>query len=239
MTASAPPASPVSREAALRIALAARALPGVEVTAFVRALSDRLGLPVTDQKLARMTVDELKAMLQGDEIVDPGVERSALKQAVRYLWGEGLVDDAPQPDPDCPESAGTLSVAVASNTGEALDGHFGSCTRFLVYRVSEEGIWLAAVRSTLSTDDAEDRNVARAALIADCQIVYVQSVGGPAAAKLVRAGIHPVKFPAGGPAREALAQLQATLRRPPPWLARLLGREAGTLARYAGDEDET
>jgi nitrogen fixation protein NifX len=238
MNAPAPHGSPVSREAALRIAMAARALPGVEVAAFVHALGDRLGLPVTDQKLARMTVADLKLMLQGDEIIDPGVDGAALKSAVRYLWGEGLADDAPQPDADVPQASGMLTVAVASNTGELLDGHFGSCARFLVYRVSESGVWLAAVRSTLATDDAEDRNAARAALLHDCQLAYMQSIGGPAAAKLVRAGVHPVKFPAGGPARDALAQLQGTLRRPPPWLAKVLGQEARTIAHFTADDED-
>ncbi|PTD97718.1 dinitrogenase iron-molybdenum cofactor biosynthesis protein [Pseudothauera lacus] len=232
MNAPVPNGSPVSRETALRIAMAARTLPGVNVAAFVHALGERLGLPVTDEKLARMTVADLKAMLQGDEIVDPGVEGSVLKSAVRYLWGEGLADDAPLPDSDVPQGAGALTVAVASNSGEQLDGHFGSCNRFLIYRVAEDGIWLTGVRSTLEADGAEDRNAARAELLAGCQLVYVQSVGGPAAAKVVRAGVHPVKFPAGGAAREVLAQLQRVLGSPPPWLARALGREAQSLARF-------
>lgn len=230
--------SPVSRDSALRIAMAARALPGVEVAAFVHALGNRLGLPVTDDKLARVTVEDLKAMLQGDEIVDPGVDRASLKAAVRYLWGEGLADDAPAPETDVPEGDGALRVAVASNTGEQLDGHFGSCSRFLVYRVAEDAVHLVAVRATREADGEEDRNVARAALIGDCHLVYVQSVGGPAAAKLVRAGVHPVKLPGGGPAREAVARLQQSLRRPPPWLAKVLGREAASLARFAAAADE-
>jgi nitrogen fixation protein NifX len=94
------------------------------------------------------------------------------------------------------------------------------------------------VRPTLEADDAEDKNVARAELINDCQIVYVQSVGGPAAAKIVRAGVHPIKFPQTGPAREALARLQGTLESPPPWLAKILGVEAQSLAKFAEEEDE-
>lgn len=233
MNASAPTGSPVSRETALRIAMAARTLPGVNVAAFVHALGERLGLPVTDEKLARMTVADLKAMLQGDEIVDPGVDGDALKTAVRYLWGEGIADDAPVPDSGVPEGPGALTVAVASNRGEQLDGHFGSCTRFLIYRVAEDGIWLTGVRPTLEADGAEDRNAARAELLAGCQLVYVHSIGGPAAAKVVRAGVHPVKFPAGGAARDALAQLRQVLNSPPPWLARTLGKEAGLMARFA------
>ena len=236
MNAFAPLGSPVSREAALRIAMAARTLPGVRIPDFVHSLGERLGLPVTDDKLARMTVEDLKAMLQGDEIVDPGVDREDLKAAVRYLWGEGLDADAPVPE-TAPVGAGWLKVAVASNTAEQLDGHFGSCARFLIYHVSENGIILSAVRPTRDADGAEDRNVARAALISDCHIVYVQSMGGPAAAKVVRAGVHPVKFPAGGTAREALARLQTTLVAPPPWLARILGKEATTLARFVTDPE--
>ena len=232
MSTPSPTGSPVSREAALRIAMAARSLPGVEVADFVHALGERLGLPVTDDKLSRMTVEDLKQMLQGDEIIDPGVDAAELKAAVRYLWGEGLVDDAPTPDADVPEGGNALRVAIASNTGEKLDGHFGSSKRFLIYRVAEDGIWLVTVRSALEADGAEDRNAARAQLIGDCHLVYVQSVGGPAAAKVVRAGVHPVKYPKGGDAREVLATLQGTLQSPPPWLARAMGREAKSLARF-------
>lgn len=237
MNAAPSSASPVTREAALRIALAARALPDVKISEFVRALGDRLGTPVTESKLARVTVADLKAMLQGDEIVDPGVDAHALKSAVRYLWGEGIDDGAPQPDADLPSGDGLLKVAVASNNGEKLDGHFGSCGRFLIYLVSESAVSLAEVRSTRVTDDAEDRNVARAELIGDCHLAYMQSIGGPAAAKVVRAGIHPVKFPVGGEAREVLTQLQGTLSCPPPWLAKLLGREAASLKRYVSSEE--
>jgi len=237
MNAASSTASPVSREAALRIALAARALPDVKVSAFVRALGDRLGTPVTEAKLARMTVADIKAMLQGDEIVDPGVDAGALKAAVRYLWGEGIDDGAPTPDANAPVGDGLLRVAVASNAGEMLDGHFGSCSRFLIYLVSETGVFLSEVRSTRATDDAEDRNVARAELIADCHLAYMQSIGGPAAAKVVRAGIHPVKYPVGGAARVVLAQLQGTLLSPPPWLAKLLGRQPASLQRYMPGEE--
>lgn len=93
---------------------------------------------------------------------------------------------------------------------------------------------LIGVRPTLEADHAEDRNVARAALIDDCQIVYVQSIGGPATAKVVRAGVHPVKV-AGGTALATLAQLQQALQHPPPWLARIMGVEASSLARFAAN----
>ena len=131
-----------------------------------------------------------------------------------------------------------LRVAIASNHNELLDGHFGSCERFLIYQVSPSEIRLVGVRSTLSTADAEDKNAARAELINDCQILGVQSIGGPAAAKVVRAGVHPVKRPIGGEARDMLAELQGRLLAPPPWLAQIMGVPAHSLAKFEADMEE-
>lgn len=229
----------MTRETALRIGMAARAMPGVDVRAFVTALVGKYGAPLDADKLARVTVSDMKALLQGDEIVEPDVEREQIKTAVRYLWGEGLAaEDLPQPAPYADgEMPGSLRVAVASNNGQIMDGHFGSCARFLVYQVSRSEARLIDVRSTLDADGAEDRNVARAQLIADCQLVYVQSIGGPAAAKVVRAGVHPVKLPEGGPAAAALARLQHTMDAPPPWLAKVMGVAAASLERFVEDTE--
>ena len=196
----------ITREAALRIALAARELGDLSVGELVSALVSRLGLPLTEVKLARVTVADLQVLLQGDEVVETDIPKDRLKQAVRLLWGEGLVHSDLPPlagysDGDMP---GSIRVACASNREDLLDGHFGSCERFLVYQVSPAEVRLIGVRPTLEADHAEDRNVARAALIDDCQIVYVQSIGGPATAKVVRAGVHPVKV-AGGTALATLA----------------------------------
>ena len=57
-------ASPIaSREAALRIALAARALDGLDVKALVGALLEKLEPPLTEAKLAKLTVEDLRAIL--------------------------------------------------------------------------------------------------------------------------------------------------------------------------------
>lgn len=128
--------------------------------------------------------------------------------------------------------SGSIRVACASNDGAILDGHFGSCERFLIYQVSPAELTLIEARETAATDDAEDRNVARARLINDCQVVFIQSIGGPAAAKVVRAGVHPVKVPKPAPAREVLVKLQTALVSPPPWLAKVMGVEAASLAGY-------
>ena len=226
-----------SREAALRIALAARAMNGLDTRALVGALIDKLDSPLTESKLGTLTVEDIRFIIAGDfadQGCHVGVEDAALKDAVRLLWGQGVDNrDFPKVESysegDLPVS---IRVAIAANRGENLDGHFGSCERFLIYQVSQSGLRLIDVRSTVEADGAEDKNVARSLLINDCQIVYVQSIGGPAAAKVVRAGVHPIKYAKGGPAREVLRVLQERLASPPPWLAQIMGVPAGSLARF-------
>ena len=232
---------PMTREAALRIGLAARTLQFGHITALVEALASHLGLPLSENKLATVSVGDLRTIL-GDAqaataATQPGrlADDDVLKRAVRLFWGEG-VDGSELPvleayaEGDLP---GSIRVACASHSGEMIDGHFGSCDRFLIYQVAPGGLRLIAVRPTLEADHEDDRNAARARLIADCQIVYVQSIGGPAAAKVVRVGAHPIKVAAASAARELLAQLQRTLAAPPPWLAKAMGVPAQSLARFA------
>ena len=225
--------SSMTREAALRIALAARELPGVEPRALVLALGEKLALPLTEAKLATVSVEALSELLVG-------TDRAGLKAAVRLLWGTDVVgSELPALEPYAEgELPASIRVAIASNSGEQLDGHFGSCERYLIYQLSPTALRLIDQRPTLAADQVEDRNLARAALIADCQIVYVQSIGGAAVAKVVRAGAHPIKVGRGGPARELLAQLQASLRSPPPWLAKVMGVKAMSLAPYVAAAQE-
>lgn len=230
----------ITKAAALRIAMATRVLSEVNSAALVAKLGDHLGLPVTEEKLAKVTVADLKLILSGEETVEPDVDGASIKLAVRHLWGEsGEMENLPPLDAYAEgDMPGSLRVAVASNTEENLDGHFGSCPRFLVYQVGRNDIRLIDIRPTQITDDAEDKNTARAKLIDDCQIVYVQSIGGPAAAKAVRANVHPVKVPEAGRARITLQRLQAVLDAPPPWLARILGVEAKSLSRFGETPEE-
>ncbi|GAB4366280.1 MAG: hypothetical protein Kow0060_23800 [Methylohalobius crimeensis] len=236
-------AQTLSREVALRIGLAAKVLPGIDARRLMQVLAEKVGLPLTERRLAKVTVTHLKtgfASLDGEEDgEDVGIGMEPLKRAVRYLWGEEVEEpDLPRPLPYAEgDMPGSIRVAVAANGGETVDGHFGSCPYFLVYQISPEAIRLIDIRSTAGTDEADDKNAFRAGLIDDCHVVYVQSVGGPAAAKIVRAGIYPIKWPEGGPASEALIRLQSVMAgSPPPWLAKILGVPAEKRVRFAAGE---
>ena len=134
----------ITKAAALRIAQAARVLADVNAGAFAAKLGDNLGLPITEEKLAKVTVADIKLILSGEETVDPDMDSASIKLAVRHLWGQAAdAEDLPPlaayKEGDMP---GSLRVAVASNTEENLDGHFGSCPRFLIYQVGPEDIRL-------------------------------------------------------------------------------------------------
>jgi len=212
---------PVTREAALRIALAARAMPKVTLPALIEQLQRRLGESIDEENLRQVTVTMLKtgfASADGEEDgEDIGIGLEAMKLAVRILWGETQGDEslpriAPYEDGEMP---GSVRIAIASDKGDTLSGHFGSCLRFLVYQVSPDEIRLL---------DIDDKNLWRARLIGDCHVCYVVSIGGPAAAKVIRADIYPIKIPDGGPALEILKPFQtAMVDSPPPWLLKILG----------------
>ncbi|EHQ53245.1 NifY protein [Ectothiorhodospira sp. PHS-1] len=228
----------LNRECALRIALASRVLPGVQLPRLIEAIIEKVDAPIREDGLARLTVADLRQALkrpksESEEEGGPGDE--ALEMAVRYLSGERDVEPGlPTIEDYVPgDMADSVRIAMASNTGEKLDGHFGSCLRFLVYQVSATESRLVDIRETETADLSDDRNAARAAMVNDCQVLYIQGIGGPAAAKVIRAGVHPVKFPRGSVAAEVITQLQDVLKgSPPPWLAKSMGRQPQTLEKF-------
>ncbi len=232
----------ISRDLALRLGLAARVLPGVGLPRLLEVLREKLGTPLIIENLLKITVTDLKTglgSLDGEEDAEEmNISMEQFKLAVRYLWGEESVEpDLPAiqayADGDMP---GSIRIALASNTADNLDGHFGSCPRFLVYQISPSELRLIAIRSTVGADDSDDRNAFRANLIADCHVMYVQSIGGPAAAKVVRAGIYPLKQPEGGKAEEILRGMQEVMAgSPPPWLAKILGVPAEQRTKYSAE----
>jgi len=119
---------------------------------------------------------------------------------------------------------GTIKVACASNSKDRIDGHFGTCTQFLIYQVSPTSWHLCDTREPTQSQPGEDKNARRAELIQDCHLLFTVSIGGPAAAKVIRAGLHPMKLPLGGAAADVIERLRMTLASaPPPWLAKAMG----------------
>ncbi|WP_426415185.1 NifB/NifX family molybdenum-iron cluster-binding protein [Aestuariirhabdus sp. LZHN29] len=116
-----------------------------------------------------------------------------------------------------------FTIAFATNGGDVIDGHFGSCTQFDIYRFDVDSILFVESRTAKSVEGIE-KNGVRADQLSDCDLLFVASIGGPAAAKVIRHGIHPLKDTQLTPVYDALKRLQNVLAtNPPPWMAKRMG----------------
>jgi nitrogen fixation protein NifX len=225
----------LSRELALRIGLAARALPDTDARRLFKVLTDCIGLPITEEKIGSLNLKTLKAAQEG-ELSD--IDDALLKKALHILKHDVETVATRKPEivslgeSDMP---GSVRIACASNDAVNVDGHFGSCSQFMVYQVSADETRLIDIRATdiPSGLEVDDKNLYRAELIQDCQVLYMASVGGPAAAKIVKLGIHPIKLPGIESIADIVAQLQTVIAgTPPPWLAKVMGIEASDRFRF-------
>ncbi|HET9657561.1 MAG TPA: nitrogen fixation protein NifX [Kineosporiaceae bacterium] len=119
-----------------------------------------------------------------------------------------------------------LRIAFATADGTAVDQHFGWCRRFDVYEFDAGHARLAAIRELPAVPGEEDGKIeARLDAVRDCAIVHIAAIGGTAAARVVNAGLMPVKVPEGTAVADLVLRLQDVLQgSPPPWLRKVLRR---------------
>lgn len=162
--------------------------------------------------------------------------------AVRRL---SLVTDAPViPAPERPK--GALRIAIATQDLKGLNAHFGSTKLFAVYDITPESrTFVEAVsfddvsdQSGRHKNEGDDRITPKVAALSGCHLLFCLAIGGPAAAKVVAAKIHPIKVPQPSPIEEVLQRTQTMLKTaPPPWLRKVL-TEAGVAARKPSFDDD-
>ncbi|AJY46773.1 NifB/NifX family molybdenum-iron cluster-binding protein [Martelella endophytica] len=222
----------LDRNLALKVGLAARQLPDIGIATLLSVLDKAVSLPLTEEKLQGLTMKAFRSAGGQEFLAIPGDRQKAAFACLKEPVASGADDPIIETYHDGDMRA-SLRIACGSNGAERLDGHFGSCSRFLIYQVSATECRLIDVRRTDGERDAEDKNVWRAGLISDCQVLHVLAIGGPAAAKVVRANILPLKHAAPIAARDVMAGMQKVIAgTPPPWLARAMGREAETLKGF-------
>lgn len=117
-----------------------------------------------------------------------------------------------------------MKVAFASTDKIHVDEHFGRAESFFIWEVGiEEAAFSGLVQVKTEGADEADRIEARCAGLADCALVYVAEIGGPAAARLVAKKIHPIKSKEREPITAVVEKLQEVLRNsPPPWLRKAM-----------------
>ncbi len=122
-----------------------------------------------------------------------------------------------------PRREAQLLAAFASQDGIAINGHFGQCRLFFIYAFDGNGSWLHGLRRYPSEPGERESNEVRAQLLAGCHLLFCEAIGGPAAARIIRHNIHPMKVPPGTTIQSQCDALQALMAdRLPPWLAKRL-----------------
>lgn len=224
----------MTRELALRIGLAARLLPETDAKRLLKVLAHCVNGLLTESTIAGIGLETLKAACNGEF---SGMDIKSLQQALAILNNTSAQPVLPEPtayqEGDMP---GSIRIACGTDDAIHVNGHFVNCRWFMVYQVSGSearliDIRVADIPAGLIVDD---KNSYRAEQIQDSRVVYVASIGGPAAAKAVKLGIHPMKLDMVQPLAKVLAELQQVMAdAPPPWLAKAMGIDAVERVRFA------
>ncbi len=212
----------ISDQAALRVALASKSLPNIDLRSLLGLLIQHLGEPLTETKLVGLSPKAFRLMVSS---LGSGPTRKDVSSALDVLCNPELSDaSSPKITMTQPISGPKLTVALTSNQGEMVNGHYGSCMRVLIYEVNESTHQLVEVREMPTEKTGEERAIAMLDRVRDCHMLFTLSIGGPAAARVTRANIHPIKKMTPMSAQEVLSDLSNVIAtNPPPWIKRILG----------------
>ena len=139
-------------------------------------------------------------------------------------------EDSPETVGDAPKP-GALRVAIATQDLKTMNAHFGSAKRFAIYDVTpDDWAFVEAVSFDDVSDETgkhkvegDDKIAPKVQGLAGCHILFCLAIGGPSAAKVVSAGIHPIKMPQAQSIEAVLTRTRDMLRgSPPPWLRKVL-----------------
>ena len=121
----------------------------------------------------------------------------------------------------------SMKVAFASTDKLHVNEHFGQAEEFTIWEIGPDEATFSGVVQVQSEADtpghSDDKIEARGAALADCALVYVGEIGGPAAARLVAKKVHPIKSREQEPISVVVKKLQEVLKgNPPPWLRKAM-----------------
>jgi len=133
-----------------------------------------------------------------------------------------------------------MKVAFATKDMETVNAHFGGAKEFVVYNVSKDGFELNGVIKTDTSElTGDEKTEYKVEALTGINMMYVESIGGTAAAKVIRAGISPMKVPEPRRIEDVLKELVDMINdNPPPWVKQIINMETvddPRLARWAID----
>ncbi len=142
--------------------------------------------------------------------------------------------------------SGALRIAIATQDMKALNAHFGSAKHFAVYDVTRDG-WdfVEAVSFDDVSDESgkhriegDDRITPKVNALRGCHLLFCLAIGGPSAAQVVSAKIHPIKVGHPEAIEDVLSRTQKMLRTaPPPWLRKVLA-QAGVAEKIPFEDED-
>lgn len=145
-----------------------------------------------------------------------------------------------------PKKPAGVRIAIATQDMKSLNAHFGSAHKFAIYDVTPtSSAFIEAVgfddvsdEGGAHKDDGDDRITPKVDALKGVNLLFVRAIGGPAAAKVVRAKIHPIKIADPQPIDDVIARVQTMLKgSPPPWLRKVLA-ESGNVDKPAFAEED-
>ncbi len=150
-----------------------------------------------------------------------------------------LVDGAPSARRTAPAEGGYMRIAFATQDLKTVDAHFAGARNLAIYDVSPgesrfiEAVQFSAVSGEDGShgDDHDSRIGPRLEAVRGCTLLFVRAIGGPAAARVVNARVHPVKLTSAESIASVIDRVQTMLNgSPPPWLRKALHQQgAGDL----------
>ncbi|MCL5673134.1 MAG: nitrogen fixation protein NifX [Deltaproteobacteria bacterium] len=119
-----------------------------------------------------------------------------------------------------------MKVGFATTDNVFINDHFGWAKKIAVYDVTESGFDFIGLREFEEEEDETEKIDKKIAKLRDLKIIFVESIGGTAAAKVVSSGIHPVKSKPDDEIINVLENLREVLsKNPPPWLKKIIMKE--------------
>ncbi len=215
--------SPLPREVALRVALAVREVPGVDLTTFVRALIELSEGPLTLENLGNIGPRRLRELLRQNSPISHSMAHRAVECLRTTKAAGSLYRRIPSPDTKRLTEP-SLRVAFSSSEGRLLDAGYSACRRFLIYEVGKTDESLTAIRPTRTRNASKDAMAERAELVSDCSILYTLSIGAADVARLVKSRVHVVRINRLISCAHMIRRLREVLQdSPPPWMSKALG----------------
>ncbi len=120
-----------------------------------------------------------------------------------------------------------MKIAFTTSDNIHINAHFGSAKQIDIYEVDQtryDFVETLRFDGNLNEDGNEDKLLPKIEALHDCTIVYVSTIGGSAAARLIKRKITPIKAQSEQQEiADILAKLVQTLNgNPPPWLRKAL-----------------